>query len=177
MEQNRPNNLSKSRKHRNQEKFDEDYKFGIEGEMFSQPHLEKKYGKLKKTKQFDAVDFYNRNYWIELKSRRYNHDAFDYCGGLFFNYDKIEKVEMFNQLRRAKGKSQRKVIFAFNCYDGLYIWNYDGGQYTTGHGGRTDRNCDETGKVAKVLSKDMILIQEKENPFARFLLDSSDEED
>jgi len=176
MEQNRSNTLSKSRKHRNQEKFDEDYKFGIEGEMFSQPHLEKKYGKLKKTKQFDAVDFYNRNYWIELKSRRYNHDAFDYCGGLFFNYEKIEKVEYFNRKRKEIGRKQRKVIFAFNCYDGLYIWNYDGGQYTTGEGGRTDRNCDETGKVAKVLSKDMILIEKKENPYLKFLFDSDDED-
>ena len=44
-------------------------------------------------------------------------------------------------------------------------------------GGRTDRDCIEIRKMAKVLSKDMITIMEKPNPFDKCLLCSSDEED
>jgi len=172
MEKNRPNTLTKDRSKRNQKKLEEDYEYGILGEMFSKPHLEKLYGKLTKTRKYDTIDFYNKRYWIELKSRRYKHDAFDFCGGLFFNIEKIEITKRLNEERIRRGKKPRKVIFAFNCIDGLYYWEYDGGEYTIGEGGRTDRDCDERGRVAKVLSKDMTLIIEKEKVC---YLDSDDE--
>ena len=153
---------------KNNQQYNDDLDFGEKGEIFSKPYLEGIFGKLKKTEDtFNHMDFYNSKYLIELKSRRYKHNQFDSKGGLFFNHSKIEKL---------KSDEKRKVIFAFNCEDGIYYWELSN-KYTIGMGGRTDRDCIEIRKMAKILSKDMTTIMEKPNPFDRCLLCSSDEED
>ena len=153
---------------KNNKQYNDDLDFGEKGEIFSKPHLEGIFGKLKKTKDtFNNMDFYNSKFLIELKSRRYKHNQFDYSGGLFFNHSKIEKLNP---------NEKREVIFAFNCEDGIYYWRLSK-NYTIGMGGRTDRDCIEIRKMAKILSKDMITIMEKPSLFDGFLLASSDEED
>jgi hypothetical protein len=153
---------------RNNQQYKDDLVFGEEGEKWSKPHLEKIFGKLKKTEEpFNCMDFHNSNYLIELKSRRYRHNQFDYKGGIWFNHSKIEKLNP---------NEKRKVIFAFNCEDGLYYWELSD-KYTIGMGGRTDRDCVEIRKMAKILSRDMITIMEKPNIYNTFLLDSSDDDD
>ena len=86
-----------------------------------------------------------------------------------FNYSKIEDYK--------KKKDKRKLVFAFNCKDGIYYWEYNDEKFTTGMGGRTDRGCNEIKLMAKVKSEDMECLYEKPNPFDTYCFISSDEED
>lgn len=149
--------------------YQKDLLMGENGEIDAHPLLEKRFGSLQRTKKYDRFDYTNYFYIIELKTRNCNHNAFDGSGGLMFNYSKIEKMK--------KKKDKKRTIFAFNCLDGLYFWEYDEKTFSTGMGGREDRGCKEYRLMAKIKSKDMICLYEKHNPFNDFLLFSSDEED
>ena len=145
-------------------RYKEDLIMGENGEEFTQPLLERVFGKLVKTKnKYDTFDFMNKEYIIELKTRSCNHDAFDRNGGLMFNYSKIEKM--------LKSKDKRETYFAFNCLDGIYYWKYEEGNYTRSRGGRNDRNCNEYRDMANVLSKDMICLYKKPNWLDECLID------
>tara|TARA_R110002020_G_scaffold319420_1_gene535317 strand:- start:178 stop:657 length:480 start_codon:yes stop_codon:yes gene_type:complete len=152
-------------------RYIEDMKIGETGEDTSHPLLESIFGKLKRTiYKYNRFDYTNEEYIIELKTRpTSNHNAYDRDGGLMFNYSKIEEYK--------KKGDKRKLIFAFNCKDGLYYWEYKDNNFSTGMGGRKDRGCKEYRMMAKVLSKDMITIYEKPNPFDEYCFISSDEED
>jgi len=151
---------------KNNKQYQDDLVFGEEGEKWTKPHLEKIFGPLEKTEEaFNGMDFYNSNYLIELKTRRFRHNQFDHKGGIWFNHSKIKKLSP---------NEKRKVIFAFNCEDGLYYWELSD-KYTIGMGGRSDRDCNEIREMAKVLSKDMTTILVKTTPY--LFIDSSDDDD
>tara|TARA_R110002020_G_scaffold45395_1_gene129888 strand:+ start:6014 stop:6490 length:477 start_codon:yes stop_codon:yes gene_type:complete len=152
------------------QRYIEDLIMGENGEIDAHPHLNARFGELKRTTYtYARIDYTNDKYIIELKTRSCNHNAFDRDGGLMFNYSKIKDYQ--------KKEDKRKLIFAFNCLDGLYFWEYKEENYTTGIGGRKDRGCEEIRKVAKVKSKDMECLYKKPNPFDTYCFISSDEED
>lgn len=131
---------------KNNKQYIKDMDMGFNAEDVMKPHLERTFGALTKLGKWSPFDYENAEYVIELKTRRCNHDSFDRDGGLMFNYSKIEKIENYGS---------KKVVFAFNCLDGLYYWDYDATNFTTAIGGRRDRGCIEMREMAKVLSSDM----------------------
>jgi hypothetical protein len=89
-----------------------------------------------------VFDYSCENCYVELKSRRCNHDKYpDTMIGL-------NKINYCSQ-------TNRPVYFAFNFEDGLYYWKYnkediDNGFVTIRKGGRTDRGIDETKDYAYI---------------------------
>jgi len=150
-------------------RYIEDMKIGETGEDTSHPLLESVFGELKRTTyKYNRFDYTNEEYIIELKTRpTSNHNAYDRDGGLMFNYSKLEEYK--------KKGDKRKLIVAFNCKDGLYYWEYNENNYTTGIGGRNDRGCDEYREMAFIPSKDMITIYEKPSVYNTYLLDSDED--
>jgi hypothetical protein len=78
---------------------------------------------------FAPFDYQSPTKLIELKSRNLNHNKYPTT---MVGYNKIEL---------AKLERDRKVIFLFAFYDGLYEWEY------------TDKNFEEIGGVGCVLSR------------------------
>ena len=151
------------------QRYIEDLIMGENGEIDAHKHLNARFGELKRTTYtYARIDYTNDEYIVELKTRSCNHNAFDRDGGIMFNYSKIKDYQ--------KKKDKRKLIFAFNCEDGIYCWEYKEDNYTTGIGGRTDRGCKEIRKMAKVHSRDMECLYKKPNPFDTYCFISSDED-
>ncbi len=125
-----------------------DLNFGLKQEEIQQEKIENKYGKLHKLDRFNNFDYYNEQYYIELKSRRIKHNQYS---TLFFNKKKLDKA---NEVI----KKGYKVIFIWNCIDGLYCWEYTGenkqlDEYYIAVGGRCDRGKDEYDDLVNVKVK------------------------
>ena len=105
--------------HENNLQYQSDMIFGFSEEDRIQPILEEKF--------------------VEVKSRRINHNKYN---TLMFSYSKIEKLEGY--------EDEKIAIFVFNCDDGIYFWEYDKTEFTIGKGGRCDRGCNEYTTMAYI---------------------------
>jgi hypothetical protein len=125
------------------QKWAEDFKFGLDQEISIQSTLEKVFGKLYKTSQHSPFDFQNEKFIIEIKSRRIAHDKY---GSQIFGQNKLRAG--WDELRGG-----RQPIFVFNCKDGVFYWSQKQGEFTLGDGGRYDRGKSEPQKLVYIKTK------------------------
>jgi hypothetical protein len=101
-------------------KYNNDIKFGNDGESKIFNILKNKYGdKIKRTKdRYSKMDFYLINddneiiQYFELKNRRIDFGKYP---SLCFNKSKLDYAK----------KTKIKTTILFNCFNGLYKWDYD----------------------------------------------------
>jgi hypothetical protein len=87
---------------------------------------------IKSTYRYDAYDYSNEEYYVELKSR---NCASTYYSTTMLSYSKIEF---------AKRNPAKKYMFFFKFTDGLYYHKYNPSyNYDIRVGGRSDRNVHE----------------------------------
>lgn len=126
-----------------------DYKFGIDNEIKILPELEKYFGEpLKKTEdRYSFYDFHGENCYIEYKQRRCSVMTYpDTMVGL----DKI--------LEAQDNGIQDDFYCAFGFTDGVYIWKFNGDEYSVREGGRCDRGRSEFRQYVFVNTKYLIKI-------------------
>jgi len=127
-----------------------DLRFGFAQEDLKQGQLEKIFGKLNKTSQYHSFDYFNEDYFIEMKSRKIKHDT--YWTIWFENTKRIKADELRSQGWR--------TYFTFNLLDGIYIWEYTGEEckeeYFLEIGGRSDRGKEEKSLLVNVKTKYLI---------------------
>ena len=124
-------------------KKQQDLSFGLSNEKKQKNKLENHFGILTKTKDiYDHFDYFNNNYFLELKSRRINHNQYS---SLIFDKCKYDKgLELIDKGYR--------VIFVWDCIDKMVWWelkkNDKQSYFKTG--GRCDRGKDEYSKLCNV---------------------------
>jgi len=129
----------------------EDIRFGLTSQYSTMGHIEKYLSiKLKEDKNKYAIfDYYNDNTYIELKTRRINHNTYK---SLMFGYNKyIKGLEYI--------KEGKQVYFFFKCLDGLYYWKLTEDTKDLvffGNGGRLDRGINEIKKIVYIPTKMLI---------------------
>ena len=116
----------------------DDLYFGLDKERENLDIIKECFDKgLKKVKDnYFCFDFSCESCYVELKSRRCNHDKYP------------DTMIGKNKLDYAS-HTKRPVYFVFGFEDGLYYWKYNTDDLTNGNveirkGGRTDRGIDET---------------------------------
>tara|TARA_R110000744_G_scaffold316773_1_gene423395 strand:+ start:613 stop:1050 length:438 start_codon:yes stop_codon:yes gene_type:complete len=118
-----------------------DIKFGLQSENESMDILENYFGKLLKTSdnkdmgKYYEFDFYNNNYYIELKTRKIKHNQYN---SLFFGLNKFNKAE-----KLLKINPDLKIYYLWKCNDGIYLWKHNSTPYEVKIMGRCDRRGDE----------------------------------
>lgn len=130
-----------------------DLSYGFAMEDLVHPILEKQFGKLDKTPQCDNFDYINEDYVVELKSR-HNITIKSY-NSLCFNECKL--VKGFEYLE----KTNKKVYFAFNLMDGIWLWELtkdNKNEYYYGNIVRKDRGRFESSKGVYVYTKHFKLL-------------------
>jgi hypothetical protein len=90
-------------------------------------------------------DFYNDNYFIEMKSRRCKYGDFP---TLFFGENKLIKGD---ELLREN--PNLKIFYTWNCRDAIYFWEHKSSPYSTRMSGRNDRGRDEYDICVHVQNK------------------------
>lgn len=125
-------------------KKEDDVKFGLDKEIEQLEIIRDIFcSKLKKTNdKWFVFDYSCEDCYVELKSRRCNHDKYP---------DTMIGLNKINYCSHTK----RPVYFCFSFEDGLYYWKYnkediDNGNVTIRKGGRTDRGMDETKDYAYI---------------------------
>ncbi len=119
----------------------EDLDFGLNQEITIKERLEVVFGELKPKKaKNDPFDFDGDNLVIEVKSRRINHNKYD---TLFFGKNKFDKGILYQQ-------EGVRVVFVFNCLDGIYYWEMDENECFHKKGGRFDRGRPEVQMLTNV---------------------------
>lgn len=95
-------------------KKSQDIKFGLEKEVEIKPIIENFFncGELKKTSTYGVIDFYNTTHYIELKSRRIEHNQFDSA------IIGKNKIDLFKKLKQ-------ECYIVYNYLDGIYYIKYD----------------------------------------------------
>jgi len=126
----------------------EDLRFGLTSEDSTKAIIEKYLGiaLTQSSDKYAIFDYFNDETYIELKTRRVNHNQYK---SLMFGYNKFKKgLEHI-----ADGK---KVYIFFKCSDGLYFWRLTdkhADEIIIGYGGRQDRGKTEIDKVVYVPTK------------------------
>ncbi len=120
------------------QKFDKDYKFGIDQENKKKSIIETAFDiKVKKTASvYNPYDFYceSNNTYYELKSRNNTFDKYP------------TTMIGINKLNFDLNSDDKKFVFLFNFTDGLYYINYEKELFDTfkiEKGGRFDRGKTE----------------------------------
>lgn len=118
-------------------KLNQDLKFGLLSEEAAHETLESVFGKLNKSKDnpqmgnFYEFDKYNDNYFLEMKTRKINHNQFD---TLFFGENKyIEGKRLLQE------NPNLRIFYLWKCYDGIYGWEHDSSEFNVCKRGRWDR--------------------------------------
>ena len=126
-----------------------DLSFGFKSESDIHEILEEYFGTLKNTKdiygshfEFDKV---NDEYFIEIKTRRINHNQYD---SLFFGKNKFVKG---NEL--IEENPEVRIFYLWKCYDGIFGWEHDSSPYSIKIQGRCDRGRDEYNECIDIQQK------------------------
>ena len=126
-----------------------DLSFGIKSESDIHENLEESFGTLRNTKdiygshfEFDKV---NDEYFIEIKTRRINHNQYD---SLFFGKNKFVKG---NEL--IEENPEVRIFYLWKCYDGIFGWEHDSSPYSIKMQGRCDRGRDEYNECIDIQQK------------------------
>ncbi len=117
-----------------------------ENEMIT--YFSKFFGKLDFTNKYDNFDFYNDEFFIELKTRNIKHNQYS---TLYFSekkyYKGLELIENHN----------KRIVFIWRCNDGCYFWELKKDNHEEegflALGGRTDRGKDERYNLFNVKSE------------------------
>jgi hypothetical protein len=118
-------------------KLNEDLKFGLLSEEAAHENLEGVFGKLNKSKDnpnmgdFYEFDKYNDNFYLEMKTRKINHNQYD---TLFFGENKFIEGK-----RLLKENPNLRIFYLWKCYDGIYGWEHDSSEFRVCKRGRWDR--------------------------------------
>ena len=126
-----------------------DLQFGLTNEIYKKKKKENIFGELKKTKNtYDNFDFYNNNFFIELKTRRINHNKYN---SLYFDKCKYDKGLEYL-------KKGFRVIFIWDCIDKMVLWELKSDEKVSyfKYGGRTDRGKEEISKLCNIPTKHLI---------------------
>ena len=132
--------------------FQEDYDFGMKGEVDTITALRTLNPTLMKTKdKYDPFDFVNDNYdvFVELKTRNNTKDKYPTT---MISYSKI---------LHAKKNPDRDYYFAFKFFDGIYYIKYNAelfATFTVGEGGRFDRGFDEINQYIYIPVENLTMI-------------------
>lgn len=133
-----------------------DLLFGLSQEEIIKHKLEEKFGTLTKLDKYNNFDFYNDNYFIEVKSRRIKHDRYD---TIYFDEIKLKKAKEII-------KKGYEVFFIFNCSDGIWCWEFKDkkmyeNEYFVAMGGRWDRGKEEVARLVNVKTEYLELLETK----------------
>ena len=126
-----------------------DLQFGLTNEIYKKKKIENIFGELNKTKNtYDNFDFYNNNFFIELKTRRINHNKYN---SLYFDKCKYDKGLEYL-------KKGFRVIFIWDCIDRMVLWELKSDEKVSyfKYGGRTDRGKEEISKLCNIPTKHLI---------------------
>ncbi len=124
------------------------------------PIFKEKYGNLIKSDfKFDTIDFYGKDFMIELKSRTCSSSSFTET---MFGYNKLLKAK-----ETLKKNNDYKVFFAFAFTDGLFVWEYNqntfeinGGENQKRIGGTKNRGYDDYKEHYYIKMKNLIKISD-----------------
>ena len=122
-----------------------DLKFGAQKENEIHPVLENYFGPLEKTKKNHPFDFYNEQFYIEVKSRRIPVTKYD------SQMVGLNKVKAGEELQ-TRGFT---TVFVFNCLDGIFCW-IQNQNYKVRSGGRCDRGRPEFKEYAYINRGDLV---------------------
>ena len=130
-------------------KKENDLNFGYKSESDIHEILEEYFGTLKNTKdiygkyfEFDKV---NDNYFIEIKTRRINHNQYD---SLFFGKNKFVKgKELLEE------NPELRIFYLWKCCDGIFGWEHNSSPYSIKMQGRCDRGRDEYNECIDIQQK------------------------
>ena len=130
-------------------KKENDLNFGYKSESDIHEILEEYFGTLKNTQdiygkyfEFDKV---NDNYFIEIKTRRINHNQYD---SLFFGKNKFVKgKELLEE------NPELRIFYLWKCCDGIFGWEHNSSPYSIKIQGRCDRGRDEYNECIDIQQK------------------------
>lgn len=135
---------------RNQNK--KDLKMGKLGELDSLPIINKYLNtEMKENSFWSLIDFEDDNTCCELKTRRVRHNQYR---TLFMPEYKLKH----------KTIKDKKIYFAYNCIDGLFLFDYteNKDKCFTSYGGRKDRGKKEYSKMINIPTNLLIKINQIE---------------
>lgn len=120
-----------------------DISFGTQNEVDCLPLFRNKWDtKLCRTNTYSYVDYISPKTYVEIKSRRCNHNTYE---TIMIGKNKVEFCL----------KSHRSCYLVWKFEDGIYYWkvnrkDLDDGNVFYAMGGRNDRGVDERKEVAYV---------------------------
>ena len=130
-----------------------DLNFGFKSEEESHSILEGVFGKLLRSSKnpemgnFYEFDKYNEDYFIEVKTRRINHNKYQ---SLFFGKNKFIKGEEL-----LKKSPHLRIFYLWRCNDGIYGWEHKSTDYTIEKRGRWDRGKQEIDDCVDIKQKNI----------------------
>jgi hypothetical protein len=139
-------------------KLNQDLKFGLLSEEAAHETLEGVFGKLNKSKDnpnmgdFYEFDKYNDNYFLEMKTRKINHNQYD---TLFFGENKFIEAK-----RLLKENPNLRIFYLWKCYDGIYGWEHGSSEFRVCKRGRWDRGKREIDDCVDVKLKYIKRVEE-----------------
>ena len=139
-------------------KLNQDLKFGLLSEEEAHETLEGVFGKLNKSKDnpnmgdFYEFDKYNDNYFLEMKTRKINHNQYD---TLFFGENKFIEGK-----RLLKENPNLRIFYLWKCYDGIYGWEHGSSEFRVCKRGRWDRGKREIDDCIDVKLKYIKRVEE-----------------
>jgi hypothetical protein len=139
-------------------KLNQDLKFGLLSEEAAHETLEGVFGKLNKSKDnpnmgdFYEFDKYNDNFYLEMKTRKINHNQYD---TLFFGENKYIEGK-----RLLKQNPNLRIFYLWKCYDGIYGWEHGSSEFRVCKRGRWDRGKREIDDCVDVKLKYIKRVEE-----------------
>jgi len=135
----------------NKTKLNRDLHFGLKSEELVIQKLQIRFGDLIKLDKYNNFDFKGDKIYIELKTRRINHNKYP---SLMFSKRKLDKgLELYTD-------EGAEILFLFMCLDGLYGWYYItddeiSDNYEIKTGGRKDRGIVELEDMVHIKTRDL----------------------
>tara|TARA_R110001592_G_scaffold82881_2_gene245372 strand:+ start:5154 stop:5591 length:438 start_codon:yes stop_codon:yes gene_type:complete len=130
-----------------------DLRYGFKSEEEIHQYLESYFGELLRTDENEEMgkyyefDKYNDKLYLELKTRRINHNQYS---SLMFGKNKLIKGR---ELKEAN--PSLRIFFLWRCLDGVYYWELDSSEHTIQFSGRTDRGRDERADLVHIKTEDI----------------------
>ena len=127
-----------------------DLSFGMDNEIRVRCRLEALFGVLKRTKPMDEFDLENKEFCIELKTRRVTKTKY--------------ATTMVGENKVIKGFEHqiagKRVFFVFDFVDCMCIWELNRDEYHVKHGGRYDRGTPEIKSYCYIPIKYLLQVKE-----------------
>ena len=128
-----------------------DLNFGFKSEEEIHNILEEVFGNLLRSNKnpemggYYEFDKYNEDIFIEVKTRRINHNQYP---TLFFGENKLIKGDEL-----LKKCPHLRIFYLWRCNDGIYGWEHRSSEYDVCKRGRCDRGKDEFDDCVDIKQK------------------------